>query len=86
MGSILFGFGIFAPFAFSPPPLMFSALRCTSRALRGSRLKQSLTFRSVPCCCSDSDKSFVAPALVSLLTRKLPTDAVLKQLTCRVRP
>lgn len=50
--SISFGFGIFAPFAFSPP-WIFSALRwwCTttgsSRAPRCSRLKLPLNFRSV---------------------------------------
>lgn len=68
--SILFDFGIFAPFAFSPP-WIFSALRCTSRASLCSRLRQSLTFRSVPCCL-DSYKSFVALGSAPTLTRKLP--------------
>lgn len=57
--SMLCDFGIFAPFAFSPRRWRFSALCCTSRASRCSRLKQSVTFRSAPCCW-DSHESFVA--------------------------
>lgn len=66
--SILFDFDIFEPFAFSLP-WIFSALRCTSRASRGSRLKQSLTFRSVPCCLNYYN-AFVALELASALTRE----------------
>lgn len=61
--SILFGFGTSAPFAFSSP-WIFSALRCTSLAFCCSRLLQSLTFRSVPCC-FDAYRSFVAPRSAS---------------------
>lgn len=72
--SILFDFGIFAPFALSPS-WIFSALRCTSRASLCSRLKQSLTFRSVPCCL-DSCKPWVALKSASPADSETATDAL----------
>lgn len=62
------------------PPWIFSALRCTSRASLCSRLKQSLTCRSAPCCW-DSFKPFVALTPASPFTQKLAADTLLKKKT-----
>lgn len=57
------------------PLNIFPRCGCTRRASLCSRLKQSLTCRSVPCCW-DSDKSFVALASAPPLTQKLAADTL----------